>query len=166
MVTIASLTKEIEDKQMVAQKLEEKINALTIARNEYEILYSELPLVEDALPLESDLSFFLRQMETLAVQNNVDLRSIQFGEISLRGESVSKPDSTETKEGGLSSVPFGLSVSGSYQNLKNFLQSLEDLRRIVIVSSFVFKTEKEKEGKSLILSVNGEAYYLSQNKNL
>ncbi len=164
LITIASLIKEIDNKQMIAEKLEEKINALSRARSEYIDLSSSLPLIEEALPQEANLSLFIRQLETLAVQNGVILRSIQFGEISLRGEKVSKSLPVTTKEIESLQVPFNLSVSGSYKNLKNFLQSLEELRRLTVVSSFVFKMEKEKEGRFLVLSITGGTFYLNQNK--
>jgi Tfp pilus assembly protein PilO len=165
LITIASLIKEIDSKQMIAEKLEEKINALSHARSEYIDLSSSLPLIEEALPQEPNLSLFIRQLETLAVQNGVILRSIQFGEISLRGEKISKSLPATTKEIESPQIPFNLSVSGSYKNLKNFLQSLEELRRLTVVSSFIFKMEKEKEGQFLVLSVTGETFYLNQNKS-
>jgi Tfp pilus assembly protein PilO len=164
LVTIASLMKEIEDKEMIAQKLEEKINALSRARNEYDAISAELPLIEDALPQKTNPSLLVRQIETLASQNGVVLQSIQVGEAPLLGEKEYKPQSTEAKlkEKGLSALNFSLSISGSYQNLKNFLQDLEELRRLITPSSFAFKIEQK--GESLILTVSSEAYYLVQTK--
>lgn len=163
LVTIASLVKEIEDKRMIAQKLQEKISALSLAQKEYVAVSSELPLVEEALPQEPNLPLFIRQLETLAVQSGVALRTIQFGQVNLRGRLALKPDSvkTEQKEEA-SEITFSLSASGSYQNLKSFLQSLENLRRFVVISSFAFKPEEKEEAQLLILSVAGEAYYLTQ----
>lgn len=163
-VTITSLMKEIEDKEMVAQKLEEKINALSRARSEYDAISTQLPLVEDALPQKTNPSLLVRQIETLAAQNSVILQSVQFGETPLLGEKEFKSKSTETKlkEKGLSAISFSVSVSGSYQNLKSFLQNLEELRRLIIPSSFAFKIEQK--GESLVLSISGEAYYLVQQK--
>ena len=166
LVTIASLMKEIEDKQMVAQKLEEKINALARARSEYEAISAELFLVEEALPQNTNLSLFVRQIETLAVQSGVSLQAIQFGETPILGELSSKPDSkkTQQKEKELSTITFNLSVTGDYQNLKGFLQGLEEFRRLVVPSTFAFKKEKSKEGEQLLLNITGEAYYLVQSQ--
>lgn len=161
LVTITSLVKEIGDRRMIVQKLQEKINALTLAQNEYTAVYSELPLVEEALPQKPDLSLFVRQLETVTVQNGVTLRTIQFGQVNLRG---SPTEAKPVEKEGVSEVPFSLSVSGNYQNLKSFLQSLEDLRRLVVVSSFAFKPGEKEEESLLILSVTGETYYLSQNE--
>lgn len=165
LVTIASLVKEIEDKRMIAQKLQEKINALSLAQKEYVAVSSELPLVEEALPQEPDLPLFIRQLETLSVQSGVTLRTIQFGRVNLRGRPVSKPDSVKTKQKEeTSGITFNFSASGSYQNLKTFLQSLENLRRLVVISSFAFRPEEKEEGQLLILNITGEAYYLNQNE--
>lgn len=162
LITIASLVKEIENKRMIAQKLQEKIDAITIAQAEYAAVSSEFPLVEEALPQEPNLPLFIRQLETLTVQNRVTLRTIQFSQVNLRGKLVAEPDLV--KKGEVSKVTFSLSASGSYQNLKTFLQSLEDLRRFVVISSFGFKTGEKEEGQPLILSVTGDASYLSQNE--
>lgn len=165
LVTIASLVKEIEDKRMIAQKLEEKINALALAQKEYAALSSELSLVEEALPQEPDLSFFIRQLETLAVQSGATLRTIQFSQVNLRKKLASKPDSVKTKQKEeASEVTFSLSTFGNYQNLKSFLQSLENLRRFVVVSSFAFKAGEKEETQLLILNVTGKTYYLNQNE--
>lgn len=162
LVTIASLVKEIEDKQMINQKLQEKINALTLAQAEHATATSELPLVEEALPQEPNIPLFIRQLETLAVQNGVSLRTIQFGQVNLRGKLLSEPNSV--KKEGASNVPFNLSVSGRYQSLKSFLQSLESLRRFVVISSFAFKSGEGEERELLILNVTGDAYYLKPNE--
>jgi Tfp pilus assembly protein PilO len=166
LVTIASLTKEIEDKQMVVQKLEAKIEALGRARSEYEAISAELFLVEEALPQKTDLSLFVRQIETLAVQSGVSLQAVQFGETPILGELPSKPNSkkTQQKDKELSTITFNLSVTGDYQNLKGFLQGLEELRRLVVPSTFAFKEEKSAEGEQLLLTVTGEAYYLVQSQ--
>lgn len=162
LITIASLVKEIEDKQVITQKLQEKINALALAQQEYAAVSSELSLVEEALPQEPNLSLFIRQLETLTVQNGVALRTIQFGQVDLRGQPVTKPNSGEKEE--VSKATFNLAVSGDYQNLRSFLQSLENLRRFVVVSSFAFTFGEKEEAELLILNVSGNVYYLSQNK--
>lgn len=165
LVTITSLIKEIKDNQMVAQKLQEKINALTLAQAEYAAVSSELPLLEEALPQEPNFPLFIRQLETLAFQNGVALRTAQFSQVNLRGEPASNPNSVKTKqEKELPEVTFTLFASGSYQNLKGFLQSLEDLRRLVVISSFTFKTGEREEEQLLILAVTGETYHLGQNE--
>lgn len=163
-VTIASLVKEIEDKEIVAQKLEEKINALSKARSEYANISADLPLIEDALPQKTKPSLFVRQVETLASQNGVALQSIQIGQAPLLGEKEKTSPGSEVKikEPGLSPIKFNFSVSGGYQSLKSFLKDLEALRRLVTFSSFVFKVEQK--GTSLTLSVSGEIYYLVQTK--
>jgi type IV pilus assembly protein PilO len=153
LVTIASLMKEIEDKGMIAQKLEEKIDALSQARSQYSALSDELPLIEEALPQKSKPSLFVRQIETLTSQNGLFLQSIQISQVPLLGkEETSKTPETKIKEKGLSSLKFSFSVSGNYQNLKSFLKDLEDLRRIVTLSSFSFNLEQK--GESLVLTVS------------
>jgi Tfp pilus assembly protein PilO len=169
LITIASLVREIKDKQIITQKLQEKINALAQAQEEQTAVSSELPLIEEALPQQPNLSFFIRQLETLSVQSGVSLRTIQFNRVNLkrRAASKSEPNSPETKkEAGVErpQITFTLSASGDYQNLKSFLQNLENLRRLIVVSSFSFKYGGDEEEQVLILDVTGQTYYLRQNE--
>jgi len=152
LITITGLVKEIKDKRMVAQKLEEKINNLNIAQREYFAIQEDLYLVDQALPKDSQISTLVKQLEVLTIKNNVSLEGIQYSSVML----VGGPKREETEK-----IEFKLSVKGSYQDLRNFLLSLNKLRRILIINAFGFRRGKTEE--SLFLSVDGEAFYLKEN---
>jgi len=151
-VTITGLIKEINDKKMVTQKLEEKISNLNLAQQEYLSVENDLYLINQALPEDPQVSVLVRQIEGLCLKTGVSLEGIQYSSLDIRNKIVknNKPQSIEIK----------LVVSGGYQNLKNFLYSLNNFRRIFQIDSFGFKTSKE-EGK-LILSISGRTFYLEE----
>lgn len=153
LVTITSLIKEIKDKKVVAQKLEDKINSLNVAQGEYFTVQGDLYLVEQALPKDSQISVLLKQLEVLASRAGVSLEAVQYSSVSLKG------DTDESKP---LTVDFKIALGGNYQDLKNFLLSLNNLRRIIHLDGFAFKTRKAEEG--LILSVSAKAFFLKEEK--
>lgn len=150
LVTITGLVKEIKDQKEVTEKLQDKINSLNQAQMEYNLIEANLYLVDQALPKDPRVSVLIKEIEALARQSSVTLDSFRVDKAQLKGEAPS---------GTSAPVGFYLSVSGEYQNLKNFLNSLSSLRRVALVKSFTFKSTKT-ESQLLGLTLNAEAYYL------
>lgn len=154
LVTIASLIKEIKDKKIVVAKLETKINDLASAQQEYQTIAADLILVDQALPQESHMSLLVGQLETLSAAAGVGLESVNYSTVNLMEVEKKK----EPQE-----ISFSFSASGSYQNLRTFLQSIISLRRIILINGFSFKKGKS-EGQPLVLTVYAKAYFLEQTK--
>jgi len=153
-VTITGLIKEIKDKKLVTQKLEEKINNLNLAQQEYFSVQNDLYLLDQALPKDPQISLLIKQLEVLAFKEGVSLNAVQYSPLDIKKKLVT---------GELQTVEFGLVVSGSYQNLKNFLFSLSNFRRTFQIEGFNFKTPK-KEEEGLSLSISGKTFYLGEGK--
>lgn len=151
--TIGELVKEVKDKRMASEKLEQKINALSIVQREYERVQPDLSIIYAVLPKKSDFSKLAKQIEYLAGKNKTTLLSFQIQRTSLFGE--------EKKE--LVPLEFTLNISGGYENLKGFLDDLEKLDRIVAVKTFGFlkkKTRRTETGALLSLRISAKGYYL------
>ena len=156
LTTIASLMKNIKDQETVTEQLQSKIRALITAQAEYNLIKDDLPLVDESLPQETQVSLLVRQLEALARQTGVEVEAIKFEQVYLRG---APPSTTDTPQ----SLNFSFVASGQYQNLKAFLQSCSSLRRIIIVESFSFNSRKtQTEDQLLTLSLNGKAYFLKE----
>jgi len=151
LVTISGLLKEIKDKKEVVAKMDQKIDNLNGAQTNYTRIKDQLSLVEESLPLDPNLPLLIKQLESLARLSSVTLESVRFEKTNLQGEKETKQDQA---------VGFNLALVGNYENLKNFLSSLDTLRRTVSVESFGFTSRKEKESQQLILTVKANAYYL------
>jgi len=149
LITITGLIKEIKDKKMVTQKLEEKINNLNLAQQEYLSVQDDIYLIDQALPVDSQISSLVKQVEGLVLKTGVSLEAIQYSSLEIKQKvSKNEPQAIEVR----------LVVSGNYQNLKNFLSSLNNFRRIFQIESFGFKMPK-KEGE-LMLSISRKTFYL------
>jgi len=162
-VTIAGLFKEIKDKRTIAEQLEEKINTLNSAQLEYQRVESSFFLLDQALPVQADVSFLIRQLEALARKDNVDLGVLQLGTTTLKGEPItvkaSKTQKTEEGQEDAQGANFSLAIKGNYQQVKTFLDDMSRLRRLALVEAFAFQAGKEET--ELILTLNAKAYYLT-----
>lgn len=163
LVTIAALLKEIKDKEAIASQLENKVNALNSAQIAYQQVEKDLYLIDEALPLDPNLSLFVRQLEALARRENVTIGSLQFRATTLKGEkAAARADETKTESPQTArEMNFSLAVAGEYNQLKSFLNVLTRLRRLVIIDAFTFQTGKE-EGEGLVLNLNAKAYFLTK----
>ncbi len=144
--TIASLMAELRDKREIDQKLQEKINSLSLAKANYQIIKKDLPLIEQALPSGAEFTLLMIQIENLATQTNVSLNKENFEDVSLIFSDDLK-------------IQFNLQVSADYENLKNFLAGLENLRRITVLQSFTVnkpRTTEETEKPVLELTLEAE----------
>lgn len=150
-ITITSLIKEIKEKKEVSNSLENKINALTLAQQNYQAVEKDLFLVDQSLPLSPSLNELIRQVEALSLKNGVGIEGFQFSNIELK-----KTKSSEEKE-----IEFNLVVYGEYQNLKNFLTDLINLRRLINFDNLILK-ERKKESGELVLSLRGKAFFMEK----
>ena len=149
--TIAGLIKEIEDQKVANEKLQSKINDLTLARQDYLIVQPKLALLDQALPQQEQVTMLAKELEALSRRTNITISILHFGQVDLFQSKV--VDAVEPQM-----ISFSFNASGEYESLKNFLQSLESLRRIIVIKSFGFQTNK-KEGQKLSLSLKGATYY-------
>lgn len=151
--TIGGLVKEVKDKKEASEKLEQKINALSLAQKEYLKVQPELPYIYAALPQTSKFSQLIKQLEYLARKNNVVLSSFRLDELDLLNSQ---------KIDELLPIAVSLAADGNYQNLKSFTADLENLERLVILSSFALNQEKSgREGQAPIsLIIEAEIYSL------
>jgi len=149
-ITISELVRKIKDQKLVAQKLQEKINALTLAQERFGIIQENLYLLDQALPKDPQISSLIKQIELLGTKSNVVLKGINYSSVPLRDEFTEK-----RRE-----IDFKITAIGDYQNLKSFLFNLGRLRRIVIIDSFGFKIGKDKnENRNLILTITARAFF-------
>lgn len=149
LVTITGLLREIKDKKLVVQKLEEKIEQLSLAQREYQLIQPELYLLDQALPKDSQISLLIKQIETLALKSGVIPEVVQYASVNLKGV----PQSDKPEE-----ISFSMTMAGGYQELKVFIESLTKLRRVILIKDFSFKPSLE-EPQFLTLNLNVRGYF-------
>jgi len=153
LVTISQLIKQRKDQRSVVSALEKKITNLSQAQNEYLLVEPDLYLLDQALPQEPQAPLLVKQIETLSRQSGVTIGRLRLSEITLQKTGSSKTDKQF--------FTFNFSAFGDYSNLRNFLDSLSGLRRIVLVESFSFQ-KGTGENSNLSLNLTAKAWFLEK----
>lgn len=160
---IFELNRKISDRQVVNQKLAEKIKNLETAKKEYRKIQRDFPLILAALPLKSEFPPFLKTLEETASDSAVVLTALKFQDISLL-EPPATSSAQDQKLPNPQSLPFSLGVSGSYTNLFSFLEALEKETRLTNINELSMMPKKEGTISSEItLSLKNYIYFLSHN---
>ncbi len=154
LITITQLIRQIKDQKMVVKELEKKITQLSQAQNEYLAIEPDLYLLDQALPQDPQAILLIKQLETLAYQNGVGISRLRFNEFNLTEKGTGKSEKQ--------AISFNFSVFGNFNNLKSFLTSLANLRRIVLVESFSFQ-KGGSETNYLSLNLVAKAWFLTKN---
>lgn len=156
LVTIASLRREIQEKRETSEKLQQKINAIVKAQEEYAKNADYMPLLDEALPNKSEFPQLASYFETAASSSGVELRTISFERVG------SQPKPVKGKETAPSSFHFSVSAIGQYQQLQDFLGFAESSRRMIKISEASFGETKRNEMSFLSLTVSGEATFVEE----
>lgn len=159
LTTIATLVKEIKDKKEIEVKLQKKINDLRTAQTNYASVAGSVSYVNQALPSDPSLSDVVYQIEITAQKTQVAIKSINFSSVDLLGETL-KTKKASGLHPDLVEVEFELSAIGEFENLKSYLASLEKIRRLMIIDSFIYNQKKIEETQTLTLNLRGRAFYL------
>lgn len=146
--TIADLKKQISDDQFVNQQLQQKITNLTNLQVSYKSIQNDIPLVYQAIPETPQVTTIVGQMQTLAQISNVSLLNIQTLPVDISNISSTK----------YNSFSFALDISGSYANIKTFLQNITNFNRIITIDAMSLSKPTLTQDV-YTLSLRGEAYF-------
>ena len=152
--TIISLNRQTIDGRVTDQKLQDKINALSLAQSEYSQFTNEMPIILGSLPENSSVAPFLRLFEGASQASGTTINSFQLTTVNLLDPPSSKKELTLRETG------FTVVVTGTYNNLLSFLEILRKLQRIIIIDSIGIGTSRDKENRSLLqLNLTGKIYF-------
>lgn len=167
--TISELLADIRSQKEIGTQLDNKITNLGQARTNLVKEEKRLFLLNQALPTESQPNDYVRQIEALLAKYNLSLSGLHIDGVTLFGK-INRPTTvTEASPSGqvapgVNSVKISFSVAGEYQALNSFLEDLENLRRLIKISSVSFGPGKGKQAGAIVLTVSGEIPYLDTQK--
>ncbi len=184
--TISLLKRQITDRIEVNQKLEEKINALILAQEEYQRIDKDLSSIYSLLPEKTEFPVFLRKLEAMTLGNGATISSIQFDPIVLYAQSQTPPSATTKPNAtipgqnspkvvpllplpntdiGTTPIFFSLTLQGPYQNLINLLDQLTRLDRLTTISKVDLTGDSTSKGAATLnISIQSQAYYFPEVK--
>jgi Tfp pilus assembly protein PilO len=137
MQTILTLKREIADKTEVNKKMEDKISMLIEAQAVYQEVEPALPIIDQALPMTSDALRAAFNLQALASDSHVAITNIAISAIPLTNDT-SPRGHEQTVSTKLIDFPVSLSVIGAYVDVKQFIQGILNLRRIIHIDSMMF----------------------------
>lgn len=162
-VTISELLAEIKAREELNEKLSVKINQILTAQTLYNQIYDRLYLLDQALPDNSEFAQFSQTVESARLENNLNLKALNYAAIILTEKENQKTTGQENQD-----FSFSAGLEGYYPNLKSFLETLFNQRRIVYIDSLKISQEKKTENKEtteenlpLTIAINGKTFYLN-----
>ncbi len=186
--TIAVLKRQITDRLEVNDKLEQKINTLVSAQEEYKNAEKDLPLIYSLLPETARFPSLFRKIEYLTVTNGATISGVQFDPVILyteEAQTTPSPSEGATQELNTkdslpqettSQVPltpediqttpifFTLTLLGPYQNLVSLLDTLTGLDRLITITSVELTGNQEDIGPAkLSIFIQSHAHYFPGN---
>lgn len=151
--TIASLQKEIDDSQAINSQLYKKTQALQTAEINYTKIVNDLGLINNILPEKEVFEKLSWQIQWLAKQRGVEVTSGTFEGFKLIGQ----------QESGIKGLGIELTVNGGYPQIKDWLNSLTNIDRLITIQSVslgIKNLKMSKESAKITATIKLTAYYL------
>lgn len=138
---ITETRKEVEAAQEEGQSLRNRIAQLEAAREEAPATAARLERLSSLLPADPDLPGFIRALQRAATVSGVDLNSIAPSEPSGIEQTVN-----------IQQISVNVSIQGSFRRTEEMLSRVENLRRVVEISSISLTPTPDPETGQILLS--------------
>lgn len=161
LITMSDLIKEIENKRELDGQLLQKIAALQTAQTEYAFVANNVPLLDEAIPTEANLIKSIKIIEKAASDNSVIIEAIGTEEIPEKSDPTI-PFNQRTRQ----FVIIQVGVSGDYQSIRNFIETLKGSRRAFTIETINFSLEENRGNKKLDARINISLPYFGVTSNL
>lgn len=160
--------RELREAAQELREISAELDLLTENRDELlsrinSISKDDLRRIDQALPTGPQSAEFLVLLEKLSSKNNLALRRVDLiSEAALGSSPGGQPrpggaPGKSVKTGGIAEFPVGISLGGSYEAFKGFLNDLEQNLRTVDVTDISF-TSPEKVN-AFDFAVKAKTYY-------
>ena len=162
-LTIISLTREIDEKKTTLEALTLKVNNLETAVSILDQNVSVLPDIEIAVSTPPSPDIISKQIQGLAAKNSVTLLGLSVGQVTLSGrDTIKTKKTTDLKPLGAGEMPISVSIRGDYPALSAFLKDLENLRVIIKIDSLGINASSTEVGQIMVAVVAGRVPFTAQ----
>lgn len=141
-ITIVNLNRQLKDNEQVLVRIKQKQQDLAKLTAQQDSLKNEIPLIEKAIPNAPKIPYLSRQIETVALKNNVNLTSLNFGTV----------DVSKAAPGSLLSFSISITAEGSENDVNKFIRELTSIDRLLGFERFTTgKTKKDVFGGTIAM---------------
>lgn len=158
------LRKNIREYKRIDNQLTQKILDMRKIRTLHKSISEDIHLIDKAVPEDPQESKLLKDINYIALKNNISLRNINYTYDNQATNSTDTMD-TDTTESTESTNSTGIykdslhittTVTGTYEGLTNFLLDIKNMLRIVNIKSMSISINKENV---LTVSIDAVAFY-------
>ncbi|HPS40436.1 MAG TPA: type 4a pilus biogenesis protein PilO [Candidatus Woesebacteria bacterium] len=148
--TMSELVKEIKDKQILDEQLDQKIASLNTAQSQYQKFNSQFYLLDEAIPKTARLVEGLKIVEKIASENDLVIQGIT---ISAVPDELSVATADKAKR---DSLTFNVDVVGDYLKIRQFINDLMNSRRMMIIDqvNFSLGSSRYQENLTALVRIN------------
>lgn len=154
---IARLQREITDSRVVDDRLTKKIEALSQAQADYELIKGAVPALNKALPTNPDVDSIVSAVESIAQSTQASISAFTINEVSL---STASADIQKTAEGEVPSIPMTFVVEATYDQSIRFIRLFVSNPRILGINKMVVIPALQGDRVQVRVSAEAVAYYL------
>lgn len=144
---ISSLVSEIRNKEELSLKMKKKIDQMIAAQTTYAQIQQEVFLIDQYYPYLPQLTEGLVQLAGLAQEKGLKINNLR----------VSRADFKNLPEG----FEFNFSLQGNYNQSRNFLSSLFQIRRGIIINNFQMEQDEEAQGELINTKISGSLLFFN-----
>ncbi|MBQ6449356.1 hypothetical protein IJJ08_00415 [bacterium] len=159
---------EIRDKRQLLVQLEEKLSQLETAEKTYNTLESQkdIAVIDEAFPDYSDVGTALRLIGKVASEVIDANQDMVITSISVDNLPLDKPNTATINAGAGTNqllqeheVGISLSVTGSFQSIREFVSRLKNLRHNFRIEQLAFSSDETSGSNLLNTSIRLTYYY-------
>lgn len=140
--TIAGLVGQIKQQRALEKQMDVKINTLQEAQSQLALASAKLTYLNDAIPTSANASVWVNSLTRVASESGVVVTAV-----SVTGLPVARVSESMK-------LPFKLTAAGSYAGLYQFLQVLQNLRRLIKIDTVEVSRQATVEN-AILLNISG-----------
>lgn len=136
LITISSLLGQIDSQQQVERQLDAKIAALQQAQQLLNSIQPRLVYLDRSLPTSAMLGTWAEAVQTIASGSGIIISDISLADIPLSNIATNSAILSS-----LTQIPFTIQATSDYTQLINFVDTIEKLPRLAILTSVQFNQD-------------------------
>jgi Tfp pilus assembly protein PilO len=155
--TISGLQAEIKEKEVVLEKIRVKLNSLNSLQREIQANDQVYQNFDKAIPDSQESDELLTKIEILSFENELILHDIRVSRIIVYG--TPEEDESEENDDTFPSFLVTISATSQYQNLIDFIASINTVDRYGRIEAINFAEPSDDELSDMLTLVLKVRYY-------
>lgn len=149
LITMSDLVKEIDDKKALSENMSKKLAALSSAQVEYAAIRNQLTLLDQAIPIQTDIITILKTIEKIAADSQIIITSLAVVEMPATMPSDTDFSALERK-----SIPIRINVVGDYMSIRMFVENLISNRKVFVTDAITLSVSEKSTTKTLQATIS------------